>query len=131
MANGPADEGLAFDPDCAIARTCSEAVYFESQACASERGDFSDGVSALPQTSGTAGRGGTKGPHALEGSKRGRVKVTEKVFYAPRIRERQRRAEADARRTWSRDRVGLMQNKTDLAGTNDTQTIHERLGRAN
>jgi integrase len=58
------------------------------------------------------------------------IKVTEK-HYSPWIRERQEQAEADVRRTWSRDPVALMQSKGDLAGTNDTQAIHERLGRAN
>jgi hypothetical protein len=58
------------------------------------------------------------------------VKVTEK-HYAPWIRERQKQAEADVRRTWARDPVVLMQEKADLAETNDTQLIHEKQRLAN
>ena len=51
--------------------------------------------------------------------------------HAPWIRERQEQAEADVRRTWARDPVVLMQEKADLAETNDTQLIHEKQRLAN
>jgi integrase/recombinase XerD len=58
------------------------------------------------------------------------IKVTEK-HYAPWIRERQEQAEADVRRTWTRDPVALMESKADLTETNDTPAIHENWSRAN
>ena len=53
------------------------------------------------------------------------IKVTEQ-HYAPWIRERQEQAEADVRRTWTRDPLALLENNDDLAETNDTQLIHEK-----
>ena len=47
------------------------------------------------------------------------IKVTEQ-HYSPWIREQQEQAEADVRRTWARDPLALMENKTAEA----ERTIH-------